>query len=326
MSGAAASTEAVDFVFMFIVAISAFFVLLITFLMIFFVIKYNKKRHTKAKDIPGNTALEITWTVIPTILVLFMFYFGWKGFEFIRNAPKDSMQIKVTARMWSWMFEYENGFRTDTLLVPNDKPVNLQLHSLDVIHSFYVPAFRIKEDVVPGLNNHLWFKAEQPGAYDVLCAEYCGSKHAYMRTKIKVLPQDEYDDWYANVAEPAAKALAAKDTTKKAAAAAKPVTTPAASTQQGKKLFSVYGCAACHSTDGSKLVGPTLKGIFGSQVTVVTADGKEIQVKATEDYLRESILKPKAKVVKGFIPVMPAQGDRITDAELNALIEYLKEL
>lgn len=317
MSAVSSQTGTVDFVFIFIISISVFFLLLITFLMIFFIFKYNKNRNQKPKDIHGNTALEITWTVIPTILVLFMFYFGWKGFEFLRKAPSDAMVVNVTGRMWSWGFEYQNGAKVDTLHVPVNKPVKLVLNSQDVIHSFYVPAFRVKEDAVPGMQNHLWFEANETGNYDVLCAEYCGLRHSYMLTKIKVVPEEDFNDWYADIGKQVIK-TAGSETTVDQNDSVPPVA-------DGERLAKIHGCFSCHSTDGSKLVGPSLKGVFGHRVTVIT-DGKEREITADDEYIRRSILKPAADVVKGFDPIMPSQEGQLTEEELVALIQYIKGL
>lgn len=316
--GASSTTGAVDFVFFFIVGISLFFLVLITFLMIYFIIKYNKKRNVKPQNIHGNTFLEILWTVIPTIIVLFMFYFGWKGFQFLREVPEDSMKVEVNARMWSWSFKYENGLTTDTLYVPVNTPVKLELVSQDVIHSFYVPAFRVKEDAVPGLDNYLWFEANETGRYDVLCAEYCGLQHAYMTTKVKVLPENEYDNWLAEMSQ-------GVKTTQVVQKEDGEEQKTASSSMAGKRLINMKGCLACHSTDGSRMVGPSFKGIYGTEVTVIQ-DGEEKTVKRDEEYLRRSILKPNMQVVKGYNALMPSQEGQISEQELVAIIQYLKEL
>ncbi|MFZ0391099.1 MAG: cytochrome c oxidase subunit II [Calditrichia bacterium] len=323
MSGVSPSTGTVDFVFWFITGISIFFLVLITFLMIFFIFKYQKKRHKTPKDIHGNTLLEITWTVIPTILVLLMFYFGWKGFEYLRTAPEESINVDVTGRMWSWAFEYQNGVRTDTLVVPVETPVKLNLHSQDVIHSFYIPAFRIKEDAVPGFNNYLWFEANREGEYDVLCAEYCGLRHAYMLTKIKAVPAAEYESWLAEMEKQVEQPVAAADST--AAETPETEASAASTNEAGQRLLRTNGCVACHTTDGSKLVGPSFKGLFGRRVTVIE-DGEEKELTADEEYLRTSILKPGLQIVKGFDPLMPSQEGNLTEEQLNAIIDYLKEL
>ena len=317
MSGPSSTTGVVDSVFLLIIGISLFFLVLITFLMIFFIIKYNKKRHKKATSIHGNTTLEIIWTVVPTIIVLFMFYFGWKGFNFIRTVPENSMTVSVTARMWSWLFEYENGVQTDTLYVPANKPVKLLLQSQDVIHSFFIPAFRIKEDAVPGLETYLWFEADEPGSYDVLCAEYCGLRHSYMYTKVVALPRAEFDTWYSEMKKEVEESLTQVDVEGEEGEI-KPVFA-------GKYLIRTKGCMACHSSDGSKMIGPTFQGIFGKRQMVVI-DGEETEVVIDDEYLRRSILQPNLEVVKGYNALMPAQGGQISEQELVAIIQYLKEL
>ncbi len=317
MSGASTSTSTVDSVFLFIAGVGLFFLVLITFLMIYFIFKYNKKRHRKPEDIHGNTLLEVVWTVIPTVLVLIMFYLGWKGFEFMREVPDDAMTVKVTARMWSWMFDYGNGLQTDTLYVPVNRPVKLELQSLDVIHSFFIPAFRIKEDAVPGLSTHLWFEAREAGDYDVLCAEYCGLRHAYMLTKVKALPAAEFDYWITE----AASAIQPADS-----GSASPVAEESPGNSiAGERLIRLRGCVACHSTDGSKIIGPSFKGLFGSTRRVVV-NGEEKEVVADEEYLRRSILKPGQEVVEGFNNLMPSQEGQLTEEELVAIIQYLKGL
>ncbi len=188
----------VDTAFIFIVAICVFFLVLITGLMITFVIKYSRKRNPIATNIHGSVPLEVTWTLIPTILVLIMFWFGWTGYKQMTDVPKDAMVVDVTGQMWKWSFKYENGVETDTLFVPLNKPVRLNLHSKDVNHSFYVPAFKVKKDVIPNRNNHMWFKPEEIGSFNVFCAEYCGLRHSYMLTKVIVMPKNDFDIWLGN--------------------------------------------------------------------------------------------------------------------------------
>jgi cytochrome c oxidase subunit 2 len=184
------------------VAISVFFLVLITGLMIYFVFKYSRKKHPKAKNIHGSVPLEILWTVIPTILVLFMFYFGWMGYEEMSTIPEDSMVVNVTAQMWKWSFKYENGRVSDTLYVPVNKPVKVILNSLDVNHSFYIPAFRVKKDVIPGKQNTSWFKANEVGSYPIFCAEYCGLNHSYMYSEVIVLQENNFNTWLNTGAAP----------------------------------------------------------------------------------------------------------------------------
>ena len=189
--------QSVDSTFYFIVAVCVFFLVLITVLMLVFVYKYNSKRNKKAKNIHGSLPLEITWTLIPTLLVLVMFYLGWTGYEQMVDVPKDAMVVDVYAQMWQWSFKYANGVEADTLYVPINKPVKVLLHSRDVDHSFYVPAFKTKKDVIPGRTNFAWFKATHLGTYDVLCAEYCGLRHSYMYSAVVVMPVDQYNAWMA---------------------------------------------------------------------------------------------------------------------------------
>ena len=187
--------SSVDGAFLFTLIVSVFFLVLITFLMIFFVIKYNRKRNPKAKNVHGNMALEILWTAIPTILVLLMFWYGWLGYSEQVNVPEDAMPINVTAQMWKWSFEYEDGRKTDSLYVPVNQPIKLILHSNDVNHSFFVPAFRLKKDVFPNRERIAWFIAKEICEYDIACAEYCGLNHSYMYSKIFVLSEQDFYDW-----------------------------------------------------------------------------------------------------------------------------------
>jgi cytochrome c oxidase subunit 2 len=185
----------VDNTFLFIVVICVFFLVLITTLMITFVIKYSSKKNKKAENIEGNVPLEITWTLIPLGLVMVMFYFGWTGYKQMTDVPQNAMVVNVYARMWSWSYKYADGFKTDTLFCPVNKPVKVLLNSEDVDHSFFVPAFRVKKDVIPGRVNTAWFLPTRIGSYDVYCAEYCGLMHSYMYSKVVVLTENQYNDW-----------------------------------------------------------------------------------------------------------------------------------
>jgi len=313
--------------FLFVLIISLAMLVLITFLMVFFVIKYRRKRHPEAEQIEGNKTLEIVWTVVPVLLVMGMFYFGWVGYKFMKDVPADAMLVKATGQMWSWMFEYDNGVQSDTLRVPVGRSVHVELESKDVIHSFYVPAFRIKQDLVPGKTNYVWFTGEEPGAYELFCAEYCGQRHSYMLSQVVVMPVDEYNAWMDKevkfLAEP--DSAAAEGKAPEGADGGEPKMDTAALIARGKKLIKVKGCTACHSVDGEEMIGPTFKGLFGKEQMVV-AGGKEKQVVVDENYLRDSILNPQAEIVKGFDPLMPPQGDLINDQELDAIVAYLKQL
>lgn len=197
-SGASNFVESVDSVFLLSIIISVFFLVLITTLMIYFVIKYNRKRNPKAVNVHSNTMLEVTWTIIPTILVLILFWYGWVGYKEMVDIPEDAMTVEVTAQMWKWQFKYETGKVTDSLYVPVNKAVKLTLISNDVNHAFFVPAFRIKKDVYFGRERETWFIANEIGEYDIACAEYCGLNHSYMYSKIFVMPEDEFDSWLAS--------------------------------------------------------------------------------------------------------------------------------
>jgi cytochrome c oxidase subunit 2 len=187
--------NSVDVTFLFTLVISVFFLVLITILMIVFVIKYNRKRNPRGTNIHGNMALEITWIVIPTILVLVMFWFGWEGYLETVDVPENAMPVNVTAQMWKWSFEYEDGKTTDTLYVPVNQPVKLILNSVDVNHSFFIPAFRLKKDVFPNRERIAWFQAKEIGEYDIACSEYCGLNHSYMYSKIIVLSDEDFNNW-----------------------------------------------------------------------------------------------------------------------------------
>jgi cytochrome c oxidase subunit II len=300
--------SSVDTAFLFIMGVSTLFLVGITAVIIYFIIKYNKKRHPVAEEIEGSTKLEIIWTVIPTILVLIMFWVGWSAYAPEREIPKDALKIKVTAQMWSWRFEYENGGVTDTIYAPEGKNVVLFLKSLDVIHAVYIPAFRIKEDVVPGRDKSMWFRSDVPGTYELFCAEYCGLRHSYMMSAVKVMPQDQFNAWYS----------AAPPKLDSSAAAV-----PGAA---GKLIIQSKACIACHTFDGTKLVGPSFKGIYGHKVLVET-DGKEHEITVNDEYIKRSILDPSADVVKGFQKgQMVSYKGQLSDDEINKIIEYLKTL
>lgn len=297
----------VDKAFILIMGISFIFLIGLTFTMLYFVYKYNVKKNPVATQIKGSTKLEIIWTVIPTILVLIMFYYGWAGWAPMRKAPKDSFNITVTGRMWNYTFEYENGKKTDTLFVPLNKAVKMKLVSLDVIHGFYIPAFRIKEDVVPGREKMAWFIPQREGLYELFCSEYCGLNHSYMYTYVKVMPELKFNSWYV-------------DTTKQVEAA---VDSP---TANGKRIMKNIGCFACHSIDGSKLVGPSFKGVYGHTAIVLTG-GKEREVPVDDEYIKRSIYEPNADVVKGFNKgLMQPYVGQLSEADIKQITEYLKTL
>ena len=294
----------VDNVFYFIMSIGVALLLGVTGTMLYFVYRYGRKRNTNPEDIKDNLPLEVIWTVIPTLLVLAMFWVGWKGFQYMRTVPPDAMLVKVTASMWSWSFQYENGRQSATLNLPLGRPIKLSITSVDVLHSLSIPAFRVKEDAVPGRETYLWFLPDEAGTYDLFCTEYCGTGHSAMTTKVEIMPEKEFESWY----------------TEKAAAEGRAKKLPV-----GAKLVREKGCVACHSLDGTAKVGPTLQGIYSRKETVVTA-GKEHEIVVNEDYIKRSLLEPQADIVKGFPPVMPSQKGLLKDDEIDAIIEYLKTI
>jgi cytochrome c oxidase subunit II len=307
-SGASTFVSGVDTAFVLIIGISMFFLVGITATIIVFLVKYNKKRNPVSSDIDGSNTLEIVWTVIPTILVLIMFFYGWNGYTPLSKMPKDAMTVKVVSRMWMWKFEYPNGMITDTLYVPASKAVLLDMVSMDVIHSLYIPAFRIKQDIVPGKINEMWFISNKPGRYDLFCTEYCGLRHSYMITAVQVMPAERFTSWYSKAPVKIDSALAA---------------IPGA---VGKTITETKGCVACHTSDGSKLVGPSFKGIYGHKVIVTTA-GKEREITVDDEYINRSINDPNADVVQGFKEgQMVSYKGQLTDDDIKQVIEYLKTL
>lgn len=316
-----------DDTFFFILGISVTLLAVNTAVMIYFVIRYSRKRHPVAVDVKDNLPLEIIWTVVPTILVLAIFFVGWKGFQYMRTVPPDAMPIKVLARQWSWTFTYENGKQDSVLRVPVRKPINLLITSADVLHSLYIPAYRIKEDAVPGMQTHLWFLPDQLGSYDLFCTEYCGLEHSSMITKVEVMSQQDFDAWYTGKKEEAAekeeKPAAGEHAGKAAEHGKRKDAAPAS--DEGAHLIQVKGCIACHTTDGTPKVGPTFKGVFGKQETVIH-NGQERQITVDEAFIKQTLMHPEIDRVKGFPPMMPSQQGQLTDKEIDEIIEYIKSL
>jgi len=307
-------SEGVNTAFIVILSITIFFLIALTIALIYFIIRYRRSKNPEATQIHGNLTLEIVWTTIPVLIVLAMFYFGWTAWKPMESKPPDNaMHIETVARMWKWNFKYPNGTRTDTLIIPAGQPVALDMESVDVIHSLYIPAFRIKKDVNPGTPRTAWFIANSPGSYDLFCAEYCGLQHSYMITTVKVLPQEEFNKWYS-------------DTVSSSAPAEGELAEAATTAQLGAKILQQIGCNACHSLDGSTIVGPSYKGLFGHKITVI-ANGQEKEVTADEEYIRRSILEPDAEVVKGFSKgLMQSYKGQLSDEEIDQIIDYLKTL
>ena len=289
----------VDNVFLFFLGVSVFFLLLITGLMIYFSIRYRRSKHPEPVQIEGSVVLEVIWTVVPVILVVPMFWFGFQGFRAMRDVPDDAMVIEVTGRMWDWSFRYENGKETDKLYVPVHQAVKLLLRSVDVNHSFFIPAFRVKEDVIPGRENYLWFKPRSTGSANIFCAEYCGQSHSYMMTQVVVMEDEEFRVWLE------------QDSTESLG--------PGAVVTMDR-----VGCLSCHSLDGTYDTGPTFLGLYGSTRTVLR-DGSRMEVVADEDYLRRAILEPQMEFLVDFPPNMPPTVG-LSDSEVEEIIEFIKTL
>jgi cytochrome c oxidase subunit II len=297
MAGASSYSGLVDQAFWFILGASVIMLVGITLTMIYFMVKYRRSKNPAPAQIEGSKRLELIWTILPTILVMVMFYYGWAGFKVMRDVPDDAMEIQVNARMWSWSFLYPNGVQSTELYVPTGKPISLKLHSSDVIHSFFVPEFRLKEDCMPGRENYAWFKTTRDGEFTVFCAEYCGDLHSQMLSKVVSVPPVEFEDWLESNTG---------------------LISP-------EFILSVKGCVACHTADGTPLIGPSYKGMYGRPELVKTGDEvREIVV--DDEYIRRSILEPLADVVEGYPPVMPPMEGQITEEEIGILIEYFKNL
>jgi len=302
-SGASNFVEGVDKAFMLIMGISIFFLIGITIVMIIFLFKYSRKKNKKPSTNDGSIKLEIIWTAIPLVLVMLMFYYGWVGYAPMRKVPDDAMLVKVTGKMWQWIFEYENGKTSLDLVIPINKPVRLDLYSPDVNHSLFIPAFRVKEDVVPGYDNYLWFTPYYIGDYEILCAEYCGLMHSYMTAKAKVVSQEEFDAWIADF-NPEEKQP----------------------DHPGLLVINANACTACHSLDGTRLVGSSFKDLWEAK-KIVLVGGKEKEITVNEEYIKKSIYDPDAEIVQGFNKgLMRSYTGVISEEDANKIVEYLKTL
>lgn len=318
LSGASTYAESVDTAMLVIVSISVVLLLGITAAMILFAIKYSRKRNPKAKQIKGNTLLEILWIGIPTILVLIMFWYGFSSFRELRETADAALVVNVTGKMWEWDFTYENGKKTDTLYVPLNQTTRLDMISVDVNHSFYIPAFRLKEDVIASRTNFMFITPEKTGEYDIACAEYCGVNHAFMYTKLIVMPENAFEAWYS--------AKESADTSAADTLLAEEQNMADAGQATDKSILRKKGCIACHSFDGSRMIGPSFAKLKEGKSTVLTG-GEERIVKIDEEYIRKSIVEPNADVVKGYPKYsMPAIDNRSTPEEIDLLVETLKKI
>lgn len=273
---------------------------------IYFCIKYRRKSEDDVTPVVRhNTNLEALWSIIPLVLVLISFVWGYKLYNKMNTPPEEAYEIRAIGKQWMWQFIYPNGVKTTgELHVPAGRPVKITMNSRDVIHSLYIPVFRIKQDVLPGRYTAIWFKAQEPDTAMIFCAEYCGLSHSNMLATLYVHPNDEFKKWLK----------------KAKGGPGKPENLSPA--EWGSRLVQKFACTTCHTTDGTRLVGPSWKGLFGSKVTL--SNGKTIVADA--NYIRQSILNPQAKIVKGFPPVMPSYKGQLNDKQINAIIQYIKTL
>ncbi len=297
----AASTIAprVDALYLFLVGLTAFMTILIAALVVIFMIKYKRRDpNSIGARIHGGMALEIIWSIIPLFIVLGIFVWSTSIFFAIARPPAETMNIYATGKQWMWKFQHLDGQREiNELHVPVGRKVKMIMTSEDVIHDLYVPAFRVKADVIPGRYTHLWFEATKAGEYHLFCAEYCGTQHSGMIGKVVAMEPREYQQWLAAGA-------------------------PAGTlTSTGEQQFATLGCVTCHREDG-KGRGPSLVGVYGKPQQM--ANGATVI--ADETYLRESILNPQAKMVQGYQPLMPTYQGQISEDALASLLAYIKSL
>ena len=294
-----ASTMAsrVDALYIFLLIVTGMMALLVFACLIYFAARYRYRPGVRAEQIEGSTPLEITWSTIPFLIFLVIFAWGAVVYFKERTPPADSTEVYVVAKQWMWKLEHAEGQREiNELHVPVGRDVKLIMTSQDVIHSFFIPAFRIKQDVLPGRYTVAWFRATKPGTYHLFCAEYCGTQHSGMVGSIVVLEPAQYEAWINGGS-----------------------TGPLSAT--GEKIFSELGCVTCHRSDIQGR-GPNLHGVFGKPVRL--EDGRTVT--ADENYLRECILDPGAKRVKGFQPIMPTFQGLVSEEQVNALVAYIKSI
>jgi cytochrome c oxidase subunit II len=293
----------VDALFNFLLYATIGFMIIVAGGIAFFVISYRRRGKDKlTAGASHNFNLEVIWTVIPTLLAIIVFSWGLRLYLRMYVAPKDALEIKVTAQKWFWSFDYPSGKSTvNELVVPAGKAIKLLMSSKDVIHGFYIPDFRIKIDVLPSRYSSTWFDATYPGEHDLLCTQYCGTGHSSMLARVRVLPERDYNDWLQQGGGGGQGMSLA---------------------EYGKQLYGSKACVTCHRVDGVASTGPSFKDVFGESITL--AGGAH--VKADENYLRESILDPQAKIVAGYQPVMPTYKGILDNRQVDALVAYIKSL
>ncbi len=280
---------------------------------IYFAFRYKRKREGEETPyIPHDYRIEFTSVFLVSVVVAIMWWIGWSDYYEDISPKPNEYEINVIGQQWSWQIQYAHGKSlVNELYVPAGRPVHLVMTSKDVLHSFFVPAFRVKQDTVPGQFTSLRFTPTKPGVYDLFCAEYCGTSHAGMIGSVTVLAQDDFQKWVDGTYKAPAKGAAT--------GVAAPQLTMA---EQGATIYRSKQCITCHTVDGNRLVGPSFKGFFGSERELVNGE----KVVANENYVRESLMDPMKKVVKGYPPAMPTYRGMLSDEEVNQLVAYLKSL
>src|SRR5277367_4254100 len=287
-----------DALYFFMVLVSLVGLTLVIMLVLSFSILYNKKRHPVAIQIEGSTLLEATWTIIPLGLFLIMFVWGALLYFRIYTPPANAMNIYVVGKQWMWKVEHPGGqHEINALHVPTGRPVQLTLISQDVFHSFSIPDFRVKREVIPGRYSTVWFEATTPGTYHLFCTQYCGTNHSQMIGEITVLTPEDYQKWTQGS------------------------TSGMSLAQNGERLFASMGCNACHSGSAAAR-GPNLSGVFGSTLQLTSGS----QVLVNDAYLRDSILNPSQHITAGYAPIMPTYQGQISEDGLIDLVEYVKAM
>jgi cytochrome c oxidase subunit 2 len=298
-----------DMMYIATLGLSAFFFFAITFCVVYFTWKYRHRKGHKSEPSPSHhDVLEITWTIIPTIIVVFLFYYGWRGYIRVVTPPVKAVEVQVQAWQWAWNFTHSNGVEDSDLHVPVDTPVRLVMTSRDVLHAFYVPVLRTKQDIIPRRYTYVWFHATKPGTYRLHCAEYCGNDHSQMgrqsdgrRAVIVVHERGDYERYLAD---------------KQAESMKLPPE------QLGAMLFEKKGCVACHTTDGTMKVGPSFKGQFGKEIPQEGAPARLMD----ENYIRESLMYPSKAGRPGIARTMPSFDGQLKENEIAGIIAFIKSV
>ncbi len=291
----------VDSLFYLVTWISVVIFVLVVAAMVYFMMRY-RRHHAGQVGAPAHESkwFEMSTVVVSTILVLIVFTWGFRVYLKLNIAPPGAYEIQVTASQWKWDYTYPDGtVYAGDLHVPADKPVRLVMNSIDVLHSFFVPQFRVKQDVLPNRYSSVWFEATRADTFDVYCTEYCGNQHSGMLGQVIAHPQEEFEEWLASAG---GGGLSPEE--------------------YGERLFGQNNCNTCHSIDGTRLVGPTMQGLFGSQRQLVSGES----VEADENYLLSSIVAPAAQVVEGYPPAMPPSYGSLPQDQLDALVAYIKSV